>query len=92
MGGTETGNVQICHKTDSQNSKNGEAQRNNKKTKTAKIEKLLRDIPEESSQERIIQEKSNLHELQTLEHHSRRAENGKSEKIQKTIEEILLQD
>ena len=54
MGGTETGNVQIRHKNDSQNSKNGEAQRNNKKTKTAKIEELLWDIPEESSKERII--------------------------------------
>ena len=54
MGGTETRNVQIRHKNDSQNSKNGEAQRNNKKTKTAKIEELLWDIPEESSKERII--------------------------------------
>ena len=58
MGGTETGNVQIRHKNDSQNSKNGKAQRNNKKTKTAKIEELLWDIPEESPKERIIQKKS----------------------------------
>ena len=63
MGGAETGNVQIRHKNDSQNSKNGEAQRNNKKTKTAKIEELLWDIPEESPKERIIQKKLNMYEL-----------------------------
>merc|ERR1711954_597728 len=62
-----------------------------KKAKTAKVEELLQDIPEKSSQERIIQEKPNSQKLQALQHHSRRAENGKLQKIQKTIEEISLQ-
>ena len=43
--------------------KNREASRNNKKAKTAKVEELLRDIPEKSSKKRIIQEKPYLQEL-----------------------------
>ena len=58
MGGTETGNVQIRHKIDPQNSEDGKAQRNNKKTKTAKIEELLWDLPEEPTKDRNIQKKS----------------------------------